>query len=180
MPTSATGRTSNTAGFTLLKVLVVLVIVAVVAGILLLNYGRSDRDRLEAEASRLATLLNLALDEAIVRSSDIGLVINEQDYQFVVFEPRERRWRVLTERPFTPYAFDPSITLDVALPEEGMSGETLAAIKARRQRETTLRPQLLLFPGGEMTPFELTLALAELSATVSSDGTGPVRWSLAP
>lgn len=185
MPISATGRRSSPAefsqtGFSLVEVLVVLVIVAVLAGILLFSYGRSHRDLLEGEASRLATVLNLALEEAVVRSSDMGVVFDATSYRFVVFEPRERRWRPVARQPLAAHQLRPGMTLALELPEESMTGETRRLVNALRNRETALRPQLLLFPSGEMTPFEVTLTLEDATARALGDGVSPVQWSAEP
>ena len=52
---------------TLLELLVVLVIVGILLGAVALNAAPGDRQWLQGEAQRIALLLQLARDEAIVR-----------------------------------------------------------------------------------------------------------------
>ncbi len=116
MPTSATGRSTadcpgdsrgrglpaerardlRQRGFTLLEVLVALLIAAVLAGSLVLAIP--DRSRsLRFEADRLAQLMAVAREEAILRSAPVRFVADEQRYQFAVWQ--DRVWRVFIDDP---------------------------------------------------------------------------------
>jgi general secretion pathway protein H len=55
-------------GFTLIELMVVMVIIGITLGMVSLNALPSPRQNLENEAKRLALLLQLARDEAIVRN----------------------------------------------------------------------------------------------------------------
>ena len=70
----ASCRTSvhSVAGFTLLELLVVLVIVGIMLGAVGLNAMPSDRQIVQNEAQRIALLLQLARDEAIVRNRPVA------------------------------------------------------------------------------------------------------------
>ena len=74
MPILAYGM-RNKAGFTLLELLVVLVIVGITVGLVSFNMVPNERQVLQSEAQRIALLLQLARDEAIVRNRLIAFEI---------------------------------------------------------------------------------------------------------
>ncbi|WP_296002303.1 type II secretion system minor pseudopilin GspH [Rugamonas sp.] len=92
------------AGFTLLELLVVLVIVGVVLGTVTLNALPNQQQSMQQEAQRIALLLQLARDEAIVRNRPIAFEAQPEGYHFMV--RNEQQWQPVTgddllrERPF--------------------------------------------------------------------------------
>jgi general secretion pathway protein H len=98
-------------GFTLLELLVVLVIAGVTLGLVSFNAMPSAHQELQNEAQRIALLLQLARDEAIVRNRLIAFEVEPERYRFLVRE--ERTWQIITqddllrERSFkrTPISF---------------------------------------------------------------------------
>ena len=81
-------------GFTLIEVMVVMVIMGIVLGLVSLNAIPSPRQNLEAEAQRLALLLQLARDEAIVRNRLVAFEADTQRYRFLV--RNEAVWEPVT------------------------------------------------------------------------------------
>jgi general secretion pathway protein H len=104
------------AGFTLLELLVVLVIVGIMLGVATLNALPSERQVLQEEARRIALLMQLARDEALVRSRPMALELDDNGYRFLIKD--EGQWRgfgsdaQLRERSFQQapvrIALDPS------------------------------------------------------------------------
>jgi len=83
-------------GFTLLELLVAIVIAGVLIGVATLSVGGFERG-LRFEADRLAQLLSLAREEALVRGAPIRLEIDDSRYRFAIL--RDRRWQpVLDDR----------------------------------------------------------------------------------
>jgi general secretion pathway protein H len=91
-------------GFTLVEIMVVMVIIGITLGMVSLNALPSPRQNLQAEAQRIALLLQLARDEAIVRNRLVAFEADGEQYRFLV--RNETRWDPVTqddllrERPF--------------------------------------------------------------------------------
>jgi general secretion pathway protein H len=81
-------------GFTLLELLVVLVIVSIMLGAVALNANPGDRQVLQNEAQRVALLLQLARDEAIVRNQPVAFETDNYRYRFLVRQNND--WRAVT------------------------------------------------------------------------------------
>ena len=111
MPTSATGLSiaeayrplkrgrgvrCRQAGFTLVEMLVALLIAAVLAGTLMLAVPDQSRS-LRYEADRLARLMAIAREEALLRSAPVRFEANGERYRFVVW--LDRAWWPLADDP---------------------------------------------------------------------------------
>jgi general secretion pathway protein H len=106
-------------GFTLVEMMVVMVIIGITLGLVSLNAIPSPQQHLQSEASRLALLLQLARDEAIVRNRLVAFEADDMQYRFIV--RNETRWdpivdddllrqREFKEGPLT-LLMDPNTTL---------------------------------------------------------------------
>ena len=104
MPTLATGRStadrpvhaSGQAGFTLLELLVACLIVGILAATI--SFAIPDRGaHLGHEADRLARLLSIAKEEALLRATPIRLDSDLEGYRFMVW--RDRRWQPIDQDP---------------------------------------------------------------------------------
>ena len=80
-------------GFTLVELMVVLVIVGIALGTVSLNIVPGPREGLEKEARRLALLLQVARDEAIVRNRLVAFEAAPDRYRFLV--RNEASWEPL-------------------------------------------------------------------------------------
>ena len=71
-------------GFTLIEVMVVIVIIAILVTMVSLSM-RGDRagEQIEEEGRRLAALLNLLREEAVMRDRDLGFALTPEGYHFV-------------------------------------------------------------------------------------------------
>jgi general secretion pathway protein H len=145
-------------GFTLIELLVVLVIVGLTLGMVSFNAMPSRQQALHKEAERIALLLQLARDEAIVRNRQVAFEADAERYRFLV--RNERQWQPVTqddllrERAFqnSPVVF----TIEPALGVGG-AGAPLRIVFGREPVDK---------------PFLLTMASGEGSAAIRADGIG--------
>lgn len=145
-------------GFTLVEVMVVMVIIGITLGLVSLNAMPSPRQNLEKEAQRIALLLQLARDEAIVRNRLVSFEANGERYRFLV--RNEAGWDPVTqddllrERAFKNAPL--SLRLDPA-PQSGGASDTLRITFGREPVDR---------------PFVLTLGAGDDRVAIRADGVG--------
>ena len=123
MPTSATGtwtdapdrsahtprliarlprrRRRRTPGFTLIEILVVVVIVAIVASVAVISVNAVGRDtELADETRRLTGLIDMVREQAEMEGRDYALRLEEERYDFMLFDVRRNDWLIIDEDRF--------------------------------------------------------------------------------
>jgi general secretion pathway protein H len=143
-------------GFTLVEIMVVMVIIGITLGIASLNAIPSPQQNLQSEAQRLALLLQLARDEAIVRNRLVAFEADPERYRFLV--RNETRW-------------DP-VTRDDLLRERAFKSAPLTLLLDPPGAGST-NPLRITF-GREPVdkPFVLTLASGDAHVAIRADGVG--------
>lgn len=142
-------------GFTLLELLVVMVISGILLGVVTLNSTVGEREWLRQEARRIALLLQMARDEAIVRDRSISLVLDEYRYRFLIRQ--NTQWELMADDPiWREREF------------------THAPVEITLTPSTNAQSPITILFGREPvnSPFVLTLAQKGQSASVSADGLG--------
>ena len=143
-------------GFTLVEIMVVMVIIGITLGLVSVNAIPSPHQNLQAEASRIALLLQLARDEAIVRNRLVAFEADSEHYRFLV--RNEKSWDPVTkddllrERPFK----SSPVTLLID-PASAGSGNPMRITFGREPVDK---------------PFVLTMAMGEDSVAIRADGVG--------
>ena len=150
----------SSSGFTLVELLVVMVIIGITLGLATLNAIPSPRQDLENEARRIALLLQLARDEAIVRNRLVAFEANGERYRFMVrgdtgWEPVTRD-DLLRERSFK----NPPLRLVLEPSGSGAGSGGLDMLRITFGREPVDRP------------FVLTLASGANAVAIRADGVG--------
>jgi general secretion pathway protein H len=143
-------------GFTLLELLVVLVIAGILLGMVGLNAMHGERQVLQGEAQRVALLLQLARDEAIVRNRPIAFEAEPERYRFLIREGN--KWEQLTQD-------------DLLREREFRRAPVALSINPPTAAESD--PMRIVF-GREPVdkPFVLTFTLGDASVAIRADGVG--------
>ena len=158
-------------GFTLIEILVAVVIISIILSIALIKFDiDSFESLLKQESSRIARMLELADQEAIFQGQDIGLLLEDNQYQFFVYV--KRGWKPLQDNLLKKKTLPPDMELTLTLDGLEIRPETSGSIKKK--------PQIIIFSSGEWTPFEIRLRQAghpELTYVLSNTRTGKLEIS---
>ncbi|MGX9461400.1 type II secretion system minor pseudopilin GspH [Shewanella sp. A14] len=153
------------AGFTLLEVLLVALLMGMVASAVTLSISVAGPEKvLKKQAQRFISTTEMVLDESVLSGQFIGIVIDEEQYQFVVY--KEGKWLpVEQDRLLSATKMDDDIRLDIVIDgmplvqedeqDESWFDELFIDEQSEEDKKKHPEPQILLFPSGEMTPFEL-------------------------
>ncbi|WP_159628214.1 GspH/FimT family pseudopilin [Massilia puerhi] len=143
-------------GFTLVELLVVLVIIGITLGLATLNAIPSPRQDLENEAKRIALLLQLARDEAIVRNRLVAFEANGERYRFMV--RGDTGWAPVTRDDLLRERSFKNPPLRLLLEPSGTGGPDMLRITFGREPVDR--------------PFVLTLASGANAVAIRADGVG--------
>jgi general secretion pathway protein H len=151
------------AGFTLIEVLVVMVVIACLAGLAVISAGTAGPSReLKGEAERLAGLIGVLADEAVLDNREYGLRLERDGYQVLFYDETGGRWQALSEWAELSFELEGD---PLVLPSPDKDEK-----KAKEARPV---PQLLILSNGELSPFRLELGERRkdgLRLQLSSDG----------
>jgi general secretion pathway protein H len=143
-------------GFTLLELLVVIAIAGITLGMVTLNALPDSRQALQNDAQRIALLLQLARDEAIVRNRPIAFEADAGSYRFLLREGNT--WQALAQD-------------DLLREREFKRAPVALSISPLSLAQTA--PLRIIF-GREPVdkPFVLTLTAGDAQAAIRADGIG--------
>lgn len=158
------------AGFTLIEILVVMVIIACLAGLAVISSGVAGPGReLNNEAERLAGLIGVLADEAVLDNREYGVRIERGSYQIYYYDEPGARWQPMSDgaRQLPEWA---ELTVE-------LDGEPLAlpapAKDEKKSKDARPVPQLIILSSGELSPFRLEMAERHKDGVrlqLSSDG----------
>lgn len=161
------GASSPGQGFTLVELLVVIVILGSLIGLAVLSTGIAGPAReLRNEAERLAGLIAVLAEEAVLDNREYGLLLQAEGYRVLRYDPLAARWQALDDKSHRlPAWAELSVELE---------GEALHLPQAAESRGAANPvPQLLLLSSGELSPFRVRLSERRkdgLRLLLSSDG----------
>lgn len=168
------------AGFTLLEVLLVAMLMGLVATAVTLSMGGARGDReLDKQARRFMAVLQQAQEYSVMDGRLVGLRVEDNGWQFMQRAAKDRKWQVMSgDKLLDRVELPDNIQLSIEL--EGFSWRTDSDEKYEKGRDEKERtPQVFIFPGGELTPFVLTLTQQDddqrYVRTVKADEFGRLR-----
>jgi general secretion pathway protein H len=125
--------------------MVVVVIIGILINFTVLSlHSQSPLDQLKEESQRMMSLIEVAGEEALLRSRFIGVDVTETGYAFLRLE--EKTWKPINDNLFRSRELPEEITIKL----------TTARPPGDDKEKRT--PEIILFNSGEMTPFDLKLS----------------------
>ena len=157
-------------GFTLIEILVVVMIVAIVASVAVLSLGVVGDDReLRDEGRRLASLIEVAMDESMLQGREYGIEFMIDAYRFVEFDTLSNRWgEIFGDETLRMRRLPEGAEFDLFVDDQRVELEfepsRLQTDEDRNDEDNEPAddvdgyvPHLLIFSSGDLTPFELHL-----------------------
>ena len=167
-------RFNQASGFTLVEILVVLIIVSVMSGIVVTSLPSSFQNSdFDEESLRLKTVIELIREESLTRASEYGLKTDKDNYSFFVYNEIEQNWTQLNTKPYAEHKLGYGILLKTSIEDN----ELILTDEEDEESSVPKAPRILLLSSGEMTPFEITIALGrDKTRTLVSDGYSELAW----
>ncbi len=151
-------------GFTLLEVLLVVLLMGLAASAVTFTLGNTDKKQeLTRVAQKFMATTELVLDETVLSGHFIGIIVEDNSYRYVIYT--EDKWQALeSDRMLSEVQLEDGLSLALVLDglplvqededdeswfDDPFIGETDAS------KSKNPEPQIMLFPSGEMTGFEL-------------------------
>lgn len=168
-------RRSQAQGFTLIELLVVLVILGCLIGLTVFSVGIAGPGReLQSEAERLASLIGVLAEEAVLDNQEYGLHFSPDSYQALRYDSIKKQWQALPGKPHKLPAWaqikielegEALVLADIAASAKletdnpGLSSSTNhdPGLSSTAKQAAALAPQLLLLSSGEISPFRLQI-----------------------
>ncbi|WGL17153.1 prepilin-type N-terminal cleavage/methylation domain-containing protein [Microbulbifer bruguierae] len=169
-------------GFTLIELLVVIFIIAMLAGMATLSLSNTDSRNWTGEVQRLANLLQLVADRAVIDKSHYGVVFEDHRYTVVRYESNAMEWQeidfsgipgasgVAGAQKFTAHQLPPIMRLEIlsqtelpgAQDEQASFGGNRPSNSAAdeggkrsRKKDEKILPQFAALSSGEVLPVEI-------------------------
>lgn len=134
-------------GFSLLELLVAMAIAAALIGVALLATGSGIGERRgEQQMQRIAALMTLVCDRALIEGRVLGFALASRHYQ--PYELAVDGWRPMSGE---------AVYNSASLPEQWELRLGLEGAMAKLPESLPVEPQLLCLPDGQSTPFRLAL-----------------------
>lgn len=166
----------NKHGFTLLEILVVMVIIGIATTVIVFSVGGFylSNKRADVVTHEMATLIELARNQAIFSLNTLGLEINSNSYSFVQLDDNKDRgltWQPLSKR-------------DSFWSERTIPSNIIVQVQSKNNFTTliptnSVSPQIMIFPNGEITPFTITVHSQGSSElyTIEGNSAGEIKVS---
>jgi general secretion pathway protein H len=175
-PTRIPLKTSKCRGFTLVEIMVVLVLIGLMVSMVQLSFQSNSLEKdLEQSSLRFKGLFTLAAEYSMLNNLELGVMIQEQEYQFLGFDGEN--WQPIEDHEaLHKVSLLPYLKMQIDL--EGLPIDENALIDAETfvtedeslfndkdfKDDTNKRkiiPQIYILSGGDISPFRLTFSAVD-------------------
>lgn len=147
-------------GFTLLEMMLILLLMGVSAGMVLLAFPASRDDSAAQTLARFEAQLRFVQQRGLQTGQFFGVSVHPDRWQFLVLEARDGADPAPADDGWSGYRWLPLRAGRVATSGSIAGGKLNLAFAQGEAWTPGNNPDVLIFPGGEMTPFRLTLGEA--------------------
>ena len=166
-------------GFTLLELMVVLVLIGIIFSFAMLSIGGDDlAEAMEQETRRLAALIGMAADEAVMRGEELAIHFTDDSYAFMVLNAGE--WQPARDDHLLKTYKLPA-GLKLRLEVEGEAPLLVQPDDEDEEDDKERRvPQVYILSSGEMTPFAAVFAAdqSRYRYHLSASLMGELEWEV--
>lgn len=162
-------------GFTLIEVMVVIVLIGLMASVVQFTFnGNSPEKLLAKESERFSAIFNAAAEYSMLNNLELGLVVEENSYQFLGFDGK--KWVPAPDNELlSPYTLPEEVELVLSLDDLPLDEAPLINVLREEEdfdlafsgseleddEEEKLIPQVYILSGGDLTPFSLRFKFNE-------------------
>ncbi len=168
-------------GFTLIEILIVLFIISIVTSMVFISVRHNENKQLETFTKELTQVIQLAEEEAILKTEVLGISIHENKFRFSSLQTsannadnKSARWlqhqdNILGER---------YIPNEVAIEVKTAGNQKLVSMSSSEEDtgETEIHPQIIISSNGDATPFIIYIGKKGQKPryAITSDGNGQI------
>ncbi|GHB77924.1 type II secretion system protein GspH [Psychrosphaera saromensis] len=157
-------------GFTLFELMLVIMLMGLlVSSVKFPSLGQEPFDQVDQQSKKVAALINLASEYAVLNNALLGFSVTESSYIFLMFDGK--KWNRIEEAPFTENELEPDIKIELMLDGlewqsqnllsavEWIDEEALEQSSEQTEEEKKLSfPQIFILSSGEVSPFDLNIS----------------------
>jgi general secretion pathway protein H len=131
---------------------VVLVILGCLIGLALPSTTNNHARAVQGEAERLAALIGVLSEEAILDNREYGLQLSEQNYRVLRYNERQALWQTVADHPLPAFS-----RLHFSLEGQPLKLAAKQQSASHQAPAASLMPQLLILSNGELSAFNLRI-----------------------
>ena len=162
------------------------IIIGIVLSIAVISLGVLGDDReLREEARRLAALVQVVQDEAVMQGREFGIEFMSTGFRFVEYDPFLNTWgEIIGDETLRMRQLPDEVEFDLWIEGQRVLLDADPAAfddpedDEPRAEIQTYAPHILVFSSGDMTPFELHVLRDDLdqSVTLESNLLGDIKF----
>ncbi len=135
----------NLRGYTLIEILIVMVIISIITTVATLAIHHNENKQIEHLAHKITRLLNLATEEALLRSATLSVGFSNTQLQFysAIEKNQKIQWQPISQTSLAPMHYSSNILIVIKI-----NGEIIPLDG---------KPSIIISPSGDLPEFIILL-----------------------